>query len=150
MSTRMLDYSVLIYWALYFVLSFLPFVLYRDFRKYERYEMIESFPERRHLITLLPRVQAAGTLLAALVIFSIWFDYGLQRSMPIHFVGTAYGLLLLLDASIAWYTGLRSLGGFREVRYVVDQARTWRMQLQFGLALAYAGTAVLLLIQALL
>ena len=148
MSTRALDYTVLIYWALYFVMSFLPFVLYRDFRKYERYEMIESFPERRHWIVILPRVQAAGTLIAAIVIFGIWFDYGLQGSMPVHFIGIAYGLLLLLDAGIAWMTGLRSLGGFRQVRYVIDQARTWRMQVQFGLALAYAGTAFLLLVRA--
>jgi len=147
MSIQATDYTVLIYWALYFVLGFLPHVVYRDFRKYDRLEMIESFPERRRLIILLPRIQAAGTLLAVLVIFGIWFDSGLQASLPVHIVGVAYGALLLLDASMAWYTGLRSLGGFREARYAVDQARTWRMQLQFGLALTYAGTALVFLLQ---
>jgi hypothetical protein len=144
MSTLLRDYGVILYWLVYLLLLMLPKWLYHAEHVFERKDVFEGFPRFRRILDLWPRITSGLTVVLLLVIFGMWFSPTYTRSTTVHAIGIAYGAMLVLDAGMAWVSGIRPLSGLRQ-RYVVPTAGAWRAMVQFTLSLLYLAVPVVFL-----
>ena len=141
MSISILDYSVVVYWGAYLALLMLPRFLYRNERKFEYAELLRGFPQYRRVLTILPPVTRGLTAVLVVVVFAMWLSPTYARTTTIYAIGIGYGAMLVLDATVAWITGIRSIIGLRQ-RYVVARESTWQPMLQFTLSMLYLATPI--------
>jgi len=71
----------------------------------------------------------------------MWLSPTYARTTTIYAIGIGYGAMLVLDATVAWITGIRSIIGLRQ-RYVVARESTWQPMLQFTLSMLYLATPI--------
>jgi hypothetical protein len=143
--TSIRDYAVLLYWAAYLVLTSLPRLLYRKEHKFGLLEMYEAFPRYRRLLNILPRLSSGLMVVLLVIIFAMWLSPGYDRATSTQAIGIAYGALLVLDALLAWLTGIRPIIGWQQ-RYVVAPEGAWRPMLQFSLSLLFLAVPILFLL----
>ena len=141
MSISILDYSVVVYWAAYLALLMLPRFLYRNERRFEHVEILRGFPQYRRVLTILPPVTSGLTAVLVVIVFAMWLSPTYARTTTIYAIGIGYGAMLVLDATVAWITGIRSIIGLRQ-RYVVARESTWQPMLQFTLSMIYLATPI--------
>jgi len=126
----------MVLWLGYRMLSRL---LYRGYRRYEKWEIHELYPQYKRT---LRRYQWLSIGIAVFLLLG-WL--GLVAYMPdprlAHAGGVIYGLLLLVDATFAWVTGIRSI----EPRFIIEEQRTWRSKLQLAIAAACLAVPAVLL-----
>jgi len=132
----------LVYWAVWIALTLLPFLLHWGQRKLERWEILETHPEKRGMLGLRRVLELAHgvplVLGLLLVLYSDWPD---PRFVP-HLAALFYGFFLLFEAILSWGTGLRPAGNRLRPVYVVEEAASWRTKLQLALAVAYLSVPI--------
>jgi len=147
--TSRFDEAAIAYWLLALALFWLPRLLYRGSRSFERWEIDAA--HARHARALKRYRYLAGAfgamLLGGLILGLRTAPAGSLRA--VHLFGVVYGGLLVLDASFAWRTGIRVLPAVGRRLYAIDEGRTWRTKLQLALTGTYLGVATALLIAAL-
>lgn len=141
MSTSIRDYSVIVYWAAYLTLLMLPRILYRSGQKFGYAEVLRGFPQYHRVLSILPRMTSGLTVLLLIVVFAMWLSPTYARATTIHAIGIGYGALLVLDATFAWITSIRSITGLQQ-RYVVGHSGTWQPMLQFTLSMLYLAIPI--------
>jgi len=141
MTTLLRGYGVILYWLVYLLLLMLPKWLYRAEQVFEREDVFRGFPRFRRILDLWPRITSGLTVLLLILIFAMWFSPTYTRSITVHAIGIAYGAMLVLDAGMAWVSGIRPLSGLRQ-RYVVPTEGSWRAMVQFALSMLYLAVPV--------
>ena len=147
MLTFVRAYGVIVYWAVYLGLSYVPLALFRGDRRLTVEEVLDAVPTRRPLLDLWPRIKSGLTILFLLSIVALWLSSDVPSTVTQHAIGSAYGILLLLDALFPWITGCCALPSLKP-SFVLISGRSGRLVLTLGLAFAYTGTALALLIVA--
>jgi len=137
---------ILYYWAVWCAALLLPRFVCRDLRSVERWEIPVGHPGYERLFRIYPWVTNVFGLTLAGLVFWMFFTDTVPDALWGHLLGLLYGGILLVDAAIPWFTGIRPIPASRPARYVLDERRTWRTKLQLAVAAGYCLAALLLLL----
>jgi hypothetical protein len=139
------SWELIAYWAVWFAVMLLPRFLYRGERQYEAWEIYAAHPQYARVLRLRPYVTGAFAVpLLAGVLYVLYLAPGDPRVL-VHLAGLLYGGVLILDASLAWHTGIRPLSSFGPRRFAIEEQPSWRTKLMMRIAFGYCAVALALL-----
>jgi hypothetical protein len=131
------------------ILGWLPRLLRWGRGLQEAWEVQEAEPNRRRMLKTYPYLTGVfGAILVGGLVFALIRDSQASAWLA-HLFGVSYGVLLLVDACFAWFTGIVVLPSCLRRRHAIETPRTWRSTLQLGLCTAYVLVATGLLLAAL-
>ena len=125
------------YWSLWITLSLLPLLLRREERRLERWEILEVHPEYARRLWVRSAIRIVHGLLA---IAGLLFVLNAERfafSLSRHFAALVYGSYLLVEALLAWRTGVRVVSSGFRVRFTLEEEISWKTKLELALAGGY-------------
>ena len=139
------SWELIAYWAVWVAAMWLPRFLYRGERRYEAWEVDAAHPQYARVLRLHPYVTGAFAVpLLAGLLYVLHLHPGDPRFL-VHLAGLLYGGFLILDASFAWHTGIRTLPSFGARRFVIEEQPSWRTKLIMRVAFGYCAVALALL-----
>jgi len=141
--------AAVVYWVLALVLAWLPRVLYRGSRLFEKWEIDAAHARHARALKRYPYLAGAfGVMLLGGLILGLR-SAGAGSPWAVHLLGVVYGGFLALDASFAWRTVIRIIPAVGRRLHAIDEGRTWKAKLLLALAGTYLGMSAVLLLVAL-